>query len=417
MSEPDFTGLRDQLERQVRQPAFAEIRSRRLRRTRWIAVGTAAVLVLVLAGAASANAYLRPFRPPVTGPLPSASPTPAPLAPGSAAVAVSPSGTVFLVSSCPAGCAQPDNAQSGDAQPGDAQPGDARSGDRFGDAVWRSTDSGSTWTRLGSPPGASAGKLLAVSDAELWLVNDVAYSVSTDGGRSWRGGSIGGDSNGASAYAATAGGSVWLVQNGVVAVSAEGADATVTPAQPPDAAHPHGLVVFGPDSAAVLTGNPTAKWFVTNDRGAHWAPLADPCRNTPYPGSPYSTMGAAPDGSRWVVCAAAPATGRQGKQLVTSTDGGRTWRSRGSLEPAGYATRVVPFSARVAWRTGPGSEVYRTTDGDHWSPVAATGDQPGESADTFAALDADTAAYLRSSTLYVTHDGGLHWAGHPVPLG
>jgi photosystem II stability/assembly factor-like uncharacterized protein len=397
MPEPDFAGLRDQLERQVRQPAFAEIRARRLRRTRWVVVGTAVVLVLVVAGAASANAYLRPFRPPVTGPLPPVSPTPAPLSPGTAAVAVSPSGTVFLASSCLAGCAQP--------------------GDRFGDAVWRSTDSGATWTRLGSAPSAAAGTLLAVSDAELWLVDDLTYSVSTDGGRNWQGYSLGGDSNGSSAYAATAGGSVWLVQGGVVAMSAGGADATVTPAQPPDVAHPHGLVVFGPDSAAVLTGNPTATWFVTNDRGAHWAPLADPCRNTPYPGSPYATMGAAPDGGRWVVCAAAPATGRQGKQLVTSTDGGRTWRSRGSLEPAGYATRVVPFSANAAWRTGPGGEVYRTTDGEHWSPVATTGDQPGESADLFAALDADTAAYLRSSTLYVTHDGGVHWSGHPVPRG
>ena len=103
--------------------------------------------------------------------------------------------------------------------------------------------------------------------------------------------------------------------------------------------------------------------------------------------------------------------------FARSTDGGRTWRSRGSLEPAGYATRVVPFSANAAWRTGPGGEVYRTTDGEHWSPVATTGDQPGESADLFAALDADTAAYLRSSTLYVTHDGGVHWSGHPVPRG
>ncbi|GIH14590.1 hypothetical protein Raf01_27620 [Rugosimonospora africana] len=353
------------------------------------------MLVLVLAGAASANTYLRPVRSPVTGPGPSASPVS--LGPGVAAVAVSPSGTMFLASSsCLFGCARPD--------------------DRFGDVVWRSTDSGSTWTRLASPQDSYAGTLLAVSDTQLWLVDDVTISAASDGGHNWQSLSLGGDST-ASAYAATTGGSVWLVQNGAVAMSQRGANVDLPQAQPPGRADSHGIAVFGEDSAAVLTGHSPATWFVTNDRGAHWAPMADPCHDTLYPGSPYSTMTAAPDGSRWVVCAGAPAAGQQGKQLVTSTDGGRTWQSRGPLEPAGYATRVVPISATVAWRSGPGGEIYRTTDAVHWTPVANTGARPGEVADMFAARDADTAVYLRDTGVYVTHDGGLHWTAHRFPSG
>ena len=52
MPEPDFAGLREQLEREVRQPEFALIRARRVRRTAWwAATGAVVALVVTLVGA------------------------------------------------------------------------------------------------------------------------------------------------------------------------------------------------------------------------------------------------------------------------------------------------------------------------------------------------------------------------------
>jgi photosystem II stability/assembly factor-like uncharacterized protein len=167
----------------------------------------------------------------------------------------------------------------------------------------------------------------------------------------------------------------------------------------------------------VLIGSGTGRdrWYLTADSGEHWTAQADPCANTPYPGSMSNTMAGAPDGSLWAVCAGQPGMGQQRKQLVTSTDGGRTWSSRGELESTGYATSVFPFSATVAWRTGGRADLYRTTDGSHWTKVAITGDAAGGGTSFFTALAPGSGVYVQVGAVYSTVDGGQTWQKHSLP--
>jgi hypothetical protein len=284
--------------------------------------------------------------------------------------------------------------------------------------LYASRDLGASWSPLGEAAGDPGdGNILAAGDTQLWSADSVTGQSSDDGGRTWHGWSLGGDNAGVPGYAGIAGGTLWLAQNGVVAVATGGGVPALTASQPPAADVLDGLAALGADSAAVLTGEGAATWHTTVDRGAHWNALADPCAGTPYPRSPAATMSRAPDGNLWVVCAAQPGAGQQAKQLVTSADGGRTWQVRGALESAGYGTRVVAFSAVDAWRTGPRADVYRTTDGLRWTRVAATGDAAGGGESHFTAFDPDTAVYFQDDSVYATRDGGHSWQRHALPSG
>jgi hypothetical protein len=411
--ELDFVGLREKLERDTRQPEFAFIRSRRARRTaRWAAVGAVVTLVVVLAGAVSATEYLRhgpspvapvgtqtvqPSSPAPTAPSPTPTPsdtTPVPAPANLTSMAAAPSGTLFATAQrCVSNCL----AQG-----------------TYVDVLLRGTNLGAAWTTVGDlPTGVGPGRLLAASDTAVWLVGNGQVAGSTDGGRTWQSWSLSGDG---SPFSAIAGGTAWIARNGAVAVAAGGGKPATTPAQPPGA-NILSLAAFGPDHAAVLTGsgNGPAAWFVTADRGAHWTAQTDPCANTPHPASSSNTMAAAPDGSLWAVCAGQPGAGQQPKQLTTSIDGGRTWRSQGDLESSGYATTVFPFSATLAWRTGGRADLYRTTDASHWSMVAVTGDAAGGRDPFFTALGPSTGVYVQNDAIYATTDGGRTWQQHPLP--
>jgi photosystem II stability/assembly factor-like uncharacterized protein len=174
-----------------------------------------------------------------------------------------------------------------------------------------------------------------------------------------------------------------------------------------DDRHAHVLVDPG-DGGAV-------QWRTTSDGGATWRSFADPCGGTRFPGSLWSSMASAPDGSLWAVCAGSPATGNMPKDLVVSPNGGRTWVSRGELETAGYGTDVYPFSATEAWRTGGRADVYRTIDGTQWMDVAKLESQ-GPLA--FVAIDPRTAVYLADlgsgPSIHTTTDGGARWRSYSI---
>jgi hypothetical protein len=407
--ELDFAGLREQLERETRQPGFGVIRARRVWRTaRWAVGGAVVTLVAVLAGAAGATGYLRHGPGPVTpigtptvstSPTPAASPSPSssPLPPAPVAVtamAAAPSGELFAaarrcVSDCLAAAT-------------------------YVDVLLHGGDLGAApWTVVGDlPAGMGTVRLLAAGGTRLWLVGDGEIAGSTDGGHTWQRWSLAGSGG---PYAGLAGGTAWIARDGAVAVAVGGGRPAPTATQPPGAAHISGLAALGADRAAVLTGEGPGAWYVTTDRGAHWSPLADPCAGTRYPGSLWSTVAGAPDGTLWAVCASPPATGQQPKQLVTSVDGGRTWLVRGDLESAGYGTSVYPYSATVAWRTGGRADLYRTADAAHWTAVAVTGDAAGGGDSFFTALGSDSGVYVQDGAVYSTVDGGRTWQRHPLP--
>lgn len=409
MPEPDFTGLREQLERETSQPGFGVIRARRARRTaRWAVGGAVVTLVAVLAGAAGATGYLRHGPAPVTpigtptvpasptpSPTPSASPVPPPPM-AVTALAAGPSGELFAAARrCVSDCL---------------------GAGTYVDVLLHGGDLGaSTWTVVGDlPADMGTVRLLAASGTQLWLVGDGQVAGSADGGHSWQRWSLAGSGG---PYAGLAGGTAWIARDGAVAVAVGGGKPAPTATQPPGAAHVSGLAALGGDRAAVLTGDGPGAWYVTTDRGAHWSALAEPCAGTPYRGSPSNTVAGAPDGTLWAVCTGQPGAGQQPKQLVTSADGGRTWRVRGDLESAGYGTSVYPYSATVAWRTGGRADLYRTTDATHWNAVAVTGDAAGGGDSFFTALGPDSGVYVQDGALYSTVDGGRTWQRHPLPSG
>ncbi|GAA5194717.1 hypothetical protein GCM10023322_59810 [Rugosimonospora acidiphila] len=423
MPEPDFAGLRDRLEEEVRQPSFVTIRARRRRRTAWTVGAALTALVVVLGGTVSAAALLSPARTPVTGPQgtpsPAVSPTPsAPATPPTAASAPAGSPPAVVPPGSPAAVTAMTAAPSGVlfAATNGCLSGCSAAGAHTGAAVLRSRDLGRNWTTVGYPDGPAGTILLAASDAQLWLIGDAAVNSSTDGGRTWRSAMLGGGDAGDGDYAEMAGGTAWIARGSSVAVATGGGQPVATGAQPPGGTI-DALAALGADNAAVLTGDSPATWYLTGDRGGHWSAMDDPCAGTAYPHSPFETLSAAPGGSVWGTCAAPPASGRQLKQLVVSADGGRTWKSRGALEPDGYGTHLMPVSSTVAWRTGPRADLYRTTDAAHWTRVAVTGDAAGGADPMFVAIDGRTGVYVEQGTLYATEDGGQSWRQRPLPLG
>jgi photosystem II stability/assembly factor-like uncharacterized protein len=414
--EPDFIALRLLLEAEAVPPSFGVIRARRSRRTLRTALAAAVVTATLLAGGAAMLAgpgrstplpigTHGPSMPATSGPSTPASPSPG-IDPSSdaqgdaatGALAASPSGRLYAIS--PRG------------------------------ALLRSTDLGATWTAVHQLPidmSPEPPVLLVADDAHFWVASGPAVIATADGGATWHPQSS--QSAGATdspVSGVTAGGGAWLL--GMDAPTPPRARLHYASVQEPafrSVAAPAGteparVVALDTDRALLLAVDDTgtAVWYGTADRGRHWTKLPDPCAGTRFPGSPFSTMSVAPDGSRWAVCVGFPGSGQQRKDLVRSTDGGQSWQNLGALEDNGYADQLYPVSASTAWRTGDRADVYRTTDGGtHWTDVAATGAAGG--APTFFAIDANTAVYFGSSEtsdqtlVHLTRDGGRTWTSHP----
>ena len=374
MVETDFVVFREALEDELRQPPFEVIRTRRRRRSARLAAGGAALaVVLLIAGVAAAG--LRPTDRPAPAPA-----VTGPVRAQLVAVAATPSKVLYaVVNPCGADCPL---------------------------TLVASKDLGRQWTRVSTVDGADGtqhGRLYATDATHLWMLTADSLVSSTDGGKTWRAPwhLTRGDRP---LLAAVGDGRLWLVVGGRLyrSTGAGGLEPTQAPA---DA---QAVAPAGPGRALVRSGGVT--WYSTIDDGAHWTPAANPCDAT----AVLSTMSIGPDGTRWAVCVHEPVTDNQPKELRVSTDGGNVWYRRGTLESSGYGTDVYPVSATVAWRTGPRSDIHRTTDGTQWTDTAHVGGTGGP--DTFVALDADTALYSAGGAVYLTRDGGRTWTDlHFVP--
>ncbi len=383
MPELDFEALRRRLEQSARQPDFSVIAGRRARRTRRLAMAGAAVVtaLAVLTGVALGSAPHQP-NPPVTTPTPTPSPSASP-SPSPEVVAVPPPSIDSLTS-------------------WHANLYEVRTlGDRA--HLRRSADLGQSWADLSvlSEPG----QVVAANDQVMWLLAPTEIYATKDGAKTWDSWQV----TNIDAYF-VAGQRLWYADGGSLFTSDGGA-------LPVKVAHafPQGamdFVVFG-QSIIVRSvdeqDNPV--WYRSDDDGVHWATMANPCATTKWPGDRHSTISAASDGSLWVVCSATAGAGQQAKDLTVSTDGGKTWKSRGALESNGYGTNVYPFSATLAWRTGDRADVYRTTDGTHWTDLVENG---ASTIRSFVAAGAMTAAYADEFGLHVTTDGGKTWVTRAV---
>ncbi|MGQ9864963.1 MAG: photosynthesis system II assembly factor Ycf48 [Pseudanabaenaceae cyanobacterium] len=100
-----------------------------------------------------------------------------------------------------------------------------------------------------------------------------------------------------------------------------------------------------------------------------------------------------------------------GGTLLTTTDGGKTWRLQTlDLRDANYRFVSVSFAGDEGWIVGQPSLLLRTTDGGQsWSRIGLSSQLPG-SPQLVKALGPQTAEMSTDvGAIYRTQDGGLTW--------
>lgn len=378
----------------VSWPEAAEVRTRGDRRSlhRRLAVAAAAVAAIALTlgilprGGPHQSA---PAGPVVATQLPLDS------------IQAAPSGTIFAIThTCSGGC-------SGTKRP-----------DQY--ALLRSTDLARNWTRVGPLEGIDGDAdvilgLAVASDDVMWIRNSMAVMGSHDGGKHWNRWDLGADptqSKGSTLVDTT----LWTAFNGQVLLATDGGQPKPTITQPPGSGRISSVAAISTTSAIALRESGVEKgWYRTDDGGAHWAPASDPCAQLSHPNVTDANMTAGRAGGPWAICFVANG-GYPGWQIATSADGGHSWQPHPGDAPGGDDVNAV--SATVAWRTGNGADVYRTTDsGAHWTNVATI--PPGSSIQGGFVLDANTALYVLPEagsdrvTLHLTTNGGTTWTTLP----
>lgn len=379
---------------QVNWPDAAEVRTRADRRTRrrWVAAAAAVSVAIAVTGGAYLAGDRRnttPVGPGVTTQLPLD------------AIASAPSGTIFAIThSCGTGkCSV---------------------GAQRHYTLLRSTDLARSWATISSLDGVAGGtdaalELAVADDDVLWIADGTRFLGSGDGGTHWSSWNLGADRT-PSKGGGLAGSTLWLAYNGQVLRAANGGRPAPTSGQPPGSGKIDSVAAVSADSSIALRAQGSRKgWYRTADRGAHWSVAPDPCAGLSHPNVTDAYLSAGQDGGLWAVCFVAG--GRApGWQIATSADGGHSWQPHPGGAPGG--DDVQPVSATVAWRTGNGADVYRTTDsGAHWTDVADL--PPGAAIQGGFVRDADTALYVLPEpgtdyvTLHLTTDGGTTWTTLP----
>jgi hypothetical protein len=371
----------------VNWPEAAAVRARADRRTAYRRMAGAAVAVAAVAAitvAATALAGGGPHRSAPVGPGPTVQ---RPLD----SIAAAPSGVIFAIT---------------------------HSGSEY--TLVRSADRARTWTtrgalgRLGSSADVPLA-FVAASDQVLWISHGDVLLGSNDGGQHWKSWDLGADST-QSQGGGLAGTTLWLSHRGKVLVADDGGEPLPTATQPPGTGRISSVAAVFPDSALALRDTGSHKgWFRTDDRGAHWVSAANPCAQLPHSSPTAAKIDSGREGGLWATCFV-PNGGAPGWQIATSADGGHTWQPHPGDAPGG--DDVSPVSPTVAWRTGNGADVYRTTDaGAHWTNVAALPTastiQNGFVLNATTALYALPVAGTNFVTLHLTTDAGATWTTLP----
>ncbi len=294
---------------------------------------------------------------------------------------------------------------------------DATYGWAVGPGVWRTTDAGATWRRIGLPAGTTLQRVIFANRSRGWVRGaDGSIYRTDDGGETWTlKGIFPADSPTLAAVGANdvwASHSVYVYQGGAlvfqcdaIAHSPDGGDSW----HEPDIWESCSFLL---SSVANLTFREAAKgWAVGSPWGEGYCLAAEFAAVTSDGGDTW-TKQCLPNAGRargvafgsnthgWAISAKWKDSAYTGT-IWRSTDGGLSWAQQKTL--AGDPTWIQAQDATRAW-IGMGTTILRTTNGGAtWLPLAGAGP-------TRATFKADTLGWgIGGSAIFKTTDGGATW--------
>jgi len=172
------------------------------------------------------------------------------------------------------------------------------------------------------------------------------------------------------------------------------------------------IFLHGASGWVILTGpDAVTELFFTGD-GATWARVNNPCAgNTPglwSVAAVASTVG--------FLCIGQGASGQEDKQLLVSTDGGRTTRLAGTpprLGDGGTLAALSPTTWALA-NSSAASYIYRSTDSGHTWTTTVEFNDGGEGFSDFGFTTASQGVAIHgprhdNAQLIISRDGGTTW--------
>lgn len=302
--------------------------------------------------------------------------------------------------------------------------------------VSHTSDGGVTWSApvtVTTVAAASESQGVAVrfADSEHGWVSGPGLFATADGGQTWQQVPITGTVEPVAASSGTAWALDYPCGNDLACAPTliESPIATESWAaagsQPTLPAAPTALLRVSASSAFIFVaaslGAVGAPWFETQDGGATWRALTNPCGQGDSADAPASLDGR----TIWVACGVEPSAGSELKQVFVSIDGGSTWQLRaqtadlsgpavGTLTQAAYVSDLQLASSAVGFMALSRGGILRSVDGGRtWSQVDLPGTTFGELFPSLWVLDASHAWVETGSGgpgLFRSTDGGVTWS-------
>ncbi|MFY9579022.1 MAG: hypothetical protein WAQ33_06835 [Gaiellaceae bacterium] len=278
--------------------------------------------------------------------------------------------------------------------------------------VFRSSDGGRTWSPSGLPQETIGALTADPGSGAIYATtsNGAAVFQTTDGADSWQtapanlawGRTVTDPSHPATMYATTADGLDKSVDHGQTwAAANKGLVSTLIRS-----------LVLAPGSSKTLYAGAGPGLFKSSDGGHTW-------RLETVPGTSYA--------SALAVSPQSPGTiyvGTGGSGLFKSTDAGRNWTPANTgltantglaagyveavaVDPRDSGTAFAVASTDIAWGTGHGGAIFRTTDGGtSWRPIKGP-----KNVQTLAVTPKTGSAVFAGTNrgLYRSRDGGARW--------